>query len=531
MASPHDLDTTTSPHRRRSSGRNDYPDYPRNRHRSPSSDHERDRKRYRNDHFSPDTMPHNPDRPLDSDRHRDRDHLRERDPYPYDSRRGHQQYPPKRPAAHGAYSNGGAPNGGPAYGRRRPALVSRPYEPLHEVADPAPVDALNPPANAPNPAISVSPHPVGTPSGLSGAHPMGSYGPRPALLTSAPTASYPPAHAKSRRLYIGNVPFQAALTDYALVQFFSALYVAGFRANLPGEPLPVVSFWLHGDGKFGFMELRGEQETVNMMQFNQTMLHGRLLKVNRPSDYRPEIHNPNGGHIQPEQVNAEAVLTLCEKLDGLAAPPPLLVSRAQAIRAARENDQYVNGVDASTSNGGNPDVAPMTNWNAQVDGSMPGTAQNGHSQMTPNRIDGATKEEEELNVDRAIPPADTMVAKSVETGVDQSKAALSHDKNEQLVVISLQNLVTDDDLDGNDEEYSEVVEDVESECGKYGQVVSVNIPRTGYWKRTAFVQFADEAGARDAIDALAKRVFDGRKIVAVGVEGVSTAEEAANRSG
>lgn len=533
MASPHNMHSATSPHRRRSGGQNDYPDYPRSRHRSPSSDRERDRKRLRNDRYSPDTVPHNLDRSLDYDRHQDRDHARDRDPYPYDSRRGHQSYPPKRPAVHGAYSNGGGLNGGVAYGRRRPGLISRPYDSLHEGGDAALMDTLNPSnSNGLNAPTSISPHAVATPSGPGASHSVGGYGSRAGLIPSTPAGPYPPAHAKSRRLYIGNVPFQAGLTDYALVQFFSALYVAGFRPNLPGEPLPVVSFWLHGDGKFGFMELRGEQETVNMMQFNQTMLHGRLLKVNRPSDYRPEIHNPNGGLIQPEEVNAEAVLLLCEKLDGLAAPPPLLVSRAQAIRAAQENEQYENGLDPAIGNGGAAGVAPTTTLETDVGASSMGVAQSGHSQIDPNLVnDVVTKREDDLVAETGVISDGVPPNKSFDMEVDQLKGASSHDKIQQSVVISLQNLVTDEDLDGSDEEYGEIVEDVESECGKYGKVVSVNIPRTGHWKRTAFVQFADEVGAKEAIEALAKRVFDGRKIVAVGVEGVSTAEEAANRSG
>lgn len=527
------MEIPTPPHRRRSNARSDYPDFPRPRHRSPSSDHERDRKRLRNDQFSTDARLHNPDRSQDHDRRRDRDYNRDRDPYAHDSRRGYQSYPPKRPAVHGPYSNGGGSNGDAAFGRRRPGLVSRPYDAMHEGSDAVAADGLNPHSNGPHVPVSISPHGgTGTHSGLSGPQGMGAYGSRAGgLHSSAPTGSYPPAHAKSRRLYIGNVPFQAGLTDYALVQFFSALYVAGFRPNLPGEPLPVVSFWLHGDGKFGFMELRGEQETVNMMQFNQVMLHGRLLKVNRPSDYRPEIHNPNGGNIQPEEVNAEAVLLLCEKLDGLAAPPPLLISRAQAIRAARENDQYENGVDADATNTSDISLAPRPDLAPDV-GNPSGVVQNEYSQATTNQVESvALKGEEGLNRDAGLAPEGIPPPNSDNMEPEQSKSTSNDIKPEHIAVISLQNLVTDEDLDGDDEEYNEIVEDVEGECGTYGEVVSVNIPRTGHWKKTAFVQFADEAGAKRAIEALAKRVFDGRKIVAIGLEGVSTAEEAANRSG
>lgn len=175
------------------------------------------------------------------------------------------------------------------------------------------------------------PSPRGYENGFGGQNGGGgnsNYQPRP------PPSMLPPQQqtSRSKRLYIGNVPNHVGLTDIALMQFFSALYVAGFRTNQPGEPLPVTSFWLHSDGKFGFMELRGEQEAVNMMQFNGVFLHGRPLRVNRPSDYRPEIHNPTGLNLVPESVNTKAVMELCEKLGGVTGAPAQLA----AIAASQE---------------------------------------------------------------------------------------------------------------------------------------------------------------------------------------------------
>lgn len=132
---------------------------------------------------------------------------------------------------------------------------------------------------------------------------------------------------KSRRLYVGNIPYHVGIPEHGMVQLFSALYVAAFGPLAPSQPLPVASFWLHSDGKFGFMELRGDAEAVHCMAFNGLVLHGRPLRVNRPSDFRPELAPPSDNR----PLNARAVLELCNALDGIVgAPPPILAAAAMA---------------------------------------------------------------------------------------------------------------------------------------------------------------------------------------------------------
>lgn len=310
--------------------------------------------------------------------------------------------------------------------------------------------------------------------------------------------------SKSRRLYIGNVPYHAGLTDVALTQFFSALYVAGFRANKPGEPLPVISFWLHSDGKFGFMELRGEQEAVNMMQFNGIFLHGRPLRVNRPSDYRPEVHNPSALNLVPEMVNVEAVMELCEKLGGVTAAPTQLISLAA--------------------------TKPLTSTMPNSPNKEPSVPMETTEKKGP--ISSETKAPtpcSDSQLDKDIKVESESQASSQEKGKeDVTKAGV---ETVDAVVVSLQNLITDADVEGNDEEYEDIVADVRAECESYSKVESVSIPRTGIWKGCAFVEFKDSVGAKKAMKSLSTRVFDGRQILAIAVEGCKTAAEAAARPG
>ena len=98
------------------------------------------------------------------------------------------------------------------------------------------------------------------------------------------------------------------------------------------------------------------------------------------------------------------------------------------------------------------------------------------------------------------------------------------------------NMVTSDELI-NDEEYigtytpspkqtiqptnaiSEIKEDIEEECGKYGPIVLVKIPRpagarvnNGVGK--IYIKYADTDSAQKAIKALAGRQFSRRTVVA-----------------
>lgn len=438
MVTPNDMPSPQP----RAADRGDYGPIPRTRRRSPSLDS--DRKRHRIDD--------SPNRGLSRSRyHHERSW--DRDSYDRSRRTSSHHIPTKRGPPHSApsYNAGYDRNRGPPRGYENGFTAQ---------------------------------------NGVNGAQPM--YGQRAGLPVQHPNLQQT---AKSRRLYIGNIPFQAGLTDVALTQFFSALFVAGFRANNPGESLPVVSFWLHSDGKFGFMELRGEQEAVNMMQFNGVFLHGRPLRVNRPSDYRPELHNPAGMSLVPDEVNIRAVMDLCNQLGGVVSAPAQLAAIAASLAAKESQPQIPSSVPSSVP----ASVAPggASNYSMPLRSQTPASNPPGlKSEPTSSAGDPM------LHISRSI---------------------------KQSRVLSLRNLVTDDDLQGNDEEFQEILEDVENECANYGLVRSVNIPRSGTWKGSAFVEFNDSAETKKALEALGQKVFDGRKIVAVIVDGCETAADAANR--
>lgn len=85
-------------------------------------------------------------------------------------------------------------------------------------------------------------------------------------------------------------------------------------------------------------------------------------------------------------------------------------------------------------------------------------------------------------------------------------------------VLQLLNMVTIDELLDN-EDYEEIVDDVNEECAKFGQVLSLKIPRPGSSSRQSsgvgkiFVKFDTEESATKALKALAGRKFSDRTVV------------------
>lgn len=81
-------------------------------------------------------------------------------------------------------------------------------------------------------------------------------------------------------------------------------------------------------------------------------------------------------------------------------------------------------------------------------------------------------------------------------------------------VVELQNMLTEDDLK-NPEEYNDILEDTREECGQFGQLISVHIPKNGEAGATKiYLEYAAVEDAGKAIEGLAGRTFDGRQVAA-----------------
>lgn len=80
-------------------------------------------------------------------------------------------------------------------------------------------------------------------------------------------------------------------------------------------------------------------------------------------------------------------------------------------------------------------------------------------------------------------------------------------------VVELKHMLTQGDLT-NDEEYDDIVEDTKEECGQFGALKNVVVPRTGPGATKIFLEYLSRDDAAKAIRGLQGRTFDGRKVTA-----------------
>ena len=81
-------------------------------------------------------------------------------------------------------------------------------------------------------------------------------------------------------------------------------------------------------------------------------------------------------------------------------------------------------------------------------------------------------------------------------------------------VVELQNMLSNDDL-ADESEYNDLLEDTREECGQFGQLLNVVIPKVGEAGATKiFLEYASTDDAMKAIKGLEGRTFDGQRVQA-----------------
>lgn len=81
-------------------------------------------------------------------------------------------------------------------------------------------------------------------------------------------------------------------------------------------------------------------------------------------------------------------------------------------------------------------------------------------------------------------------------------------------IVELKHMLSPQDLE-NEEEYQDIMEDTKEECSQFGALKSVVIPKAGQVGATKiFLEYMTTDDAGKAIEGLAGRTFDGRKVTA-----------------
>lgn len=337
---------------------------------------------------------------------------------------------------------------------------------------------------------------------------------------------------KVRRLYVGNLPIHPGVTEQALLELFNALYLAAFGiVSLPQTGLdavpapsttpPVSSVWLHAEGKFSFIEMRTEQDAVNLIGLSGVSLHGRPLRINRPSDY----HAAATGIVPPQPMPMDSVSLgrLCAQLGGIVQPPAQHVA-AQQVQQATAAPVHVASSGYPTSAASVPPPPPPAAAALPLAPPMapPVHAATPVSAYAPVDDAPAASAAPQVASPSSLPAPP--VAAAVDGAGDAADVVDSGAIDPDVKTVVLLNMVTEEDVTGSTEDYEDLVDDIRAECSQYGEVTSVVIPRNsseGYVKGV-FVGFDRAEDASVAAGRLRGRAFDGRSInVRFGLPGVS----------
>lgn len=351
-----------------------------------------------------------------------------------------------------------------------------------------------------------------------------------------------------REIYVGNLP--SGISVPQLAEFMNAaLKHVGIASDLQS----VVTAWVSPDGHYGFVELRSvEMATSALQQLNGIQVGMNTLKVGRPKGYNPAAASAVG--VPMTSLAAPLAPLLAPPLSLNAPTNPLLSSLnlggdassasrvimvtnlPSLITEAQIKDLFSSFGDFKAFN-----VIPVTGGNQSavfeyvdsvtsdvIDSVIQGMngIDLGGTKISVARIPASsaaillkpTQAQQQAAAQAASAPAATTSTTSNATSEEDRTLSLLRRFNEQLAtsVVRLSNMTTDEDL-VDEQAYDELIEDVASECQKYGTVLKVHVPRDRASPAygVVFVHFTDAAGAAQAKDKIQGRKFNGKVVQAV----------------
>ena len=302
-----------------------------------------------------------------------------------------------------------------------------------------------------------------------------------------------------RELYVKNVPYGCTS------QHVRAFLDAALTTCKPSCKGAISNCWVAEDGSTAFLELRSVEETDDLLKLDGIQWNEEELKLGRPKNYGDGLSQPlptmgafgagNPASLNPLMARSNVLMLLnlpcfLEELDvkklicpfGALAEFNLLKDDTGAFKGAAVF-KYEVDIAASNAIGG---------------------------------LNGRQLGDVKLVVQRVPPQMITTLMAPTKTG--ERPKPPPHDPEQRTRVVHLRNAVLEEDLQ-DDELYAELVDDVLTECGTYGDVDAVEIPRPdGDEKHEAqgsiFVRFGDELFAEQAIEAFADRSLNGKTILA-----------------
>lgn len=346
----------------------------------------------------------------------------------------------------------------------------------------------------------------------------------------------------ARRVYVGSLPPMA--NEQTIATYFSQV-MAAIGGNTAGPGDAVVNVYINHEKKFAFVEMRTVEEASNAMSLDGIMFEGVPVRVRRPSDYNPSLAAALGPSQPSPHLNLSAVgltpgsaavadgpdrvfvgglpyyLTETQIRELLESFGPL---RGFDLVKDRDNgnskgygfcvyqDPAVTDIACAALNGLKMGDKTLTVRRATVSSNQPKPDQGNFLAQAQQHIAFQKFVLQTGSVNTPLPGVPGLFS-GMATGDSGSLETPSN-------VICLTQVVSADEL-RDDEEFEEILEDMREECGKFGTIENIVIPRPapsgelppGVGK--VFIQYLDTQGSAKAKYALSGRKFGDNTVVAV----------------
>ncbi|XP_030480332.1 splicing factor U2af large subunit B isoform X2 [Cannabis sativa] len=338
----------------------------------------------------------------------------------------------------------------------------------------------------------------------------------------------------ARRVYVGGLPPLA--NEQTIATFFSGV-MAAIGGNSSGSGDAVVNVYINHEKKFAFVEMRTVEEASNAMALDGIIFEGVAVRVRRPTDYNPALAATLGPSQPSPHLNLAAVGLIPGAITGAEGPERVFVGglpyyfTEEQIKELLESFGPLRGFDlVKDKDTGNSkgygfcvyqDPAVTDIACASLNG-----LKMGDKTLTVRRATmsaGQSKSEQDSILAQAQQHIAIQKMALQAGGVRLPVGGMGFGGNGEspTKILCLTEAISADQL-ANDEEYEEILEDMKDECGKFGTVVNVIIPRpssqsgeptSGVGK--VFLEYADTTGCANARNVLNGRKFGGNIVNAV----------------
>ncbi|KAL1558900.1 splicing factor U2af large subunit A-like [Salvia divinorum] len=346
--------------------------------------------------------------------------------------------------------------------------------------------------------------------------PGGQFGALPVMPVQAMTQQ---ATRHARRVYVGGLPPTA--NEQSVATFFSHV-MSAIGGNTAGPGDAVVNVYINHEKKFAFVEMRSVEEASNAMSLDGIIFEGAPVKVRRPSDYNPSLAATLGPSQPNPNLNLASVGLTPGSAGGLEGPDRIFVGglpyyfTESQIRELLESFGPLRGFDLvkDRETGNSKGYAFCVYQDLSV------------TDIACAALNGIKMGDKTLTVRRANQgttqpkPEQESVLLHAQQQIALQRLMLAPNIAPVTKVVCLTNVVTPDELK-NDDDYEDIVEDMRIECGKFGTLVTLIIPRPvpdvenapGVGK--VYLEYADAESAVKARQGLNGRKFGGNEVVAV----------------